>query len=290
MKPTNNHKKIVYLLLLALALIITIICGFIKFGPAASKNEATKEISNPQKIVQADFIDLSKIYSISKFRSGEGHDFSGGGETCRSMKHYFNSQIDPTVKMDKAADGRSIPPRPDGIHDIDIFSPVDGVITDITSERLPVGEQVYIRPDSAKEYTIRLFHIYKSDGITKGTKIKAGQKIGVISGYSTTDISVEIGRGNYISYFEIMPDSIFSKYQQRGASSRDDFIISKSYRDAHPIPCNQAKGGDQSFNYPPGYDHEADVLRLSGYVKPDYSAIKKGQTNCGNNCSGNKNN
>ena len=39
------------------------------------------------KIASADFIDLDKIGHISRFRSGKGHDYPDGYETCRSMKH-----------------------------------------------------------------------------------------------------------------------------------------------------------------------------------------------------------
>lgn len=237
------------------------------------------DVNNPPQFIQHDFIDLAQIYSISKYRSGEGHDFSGNGETCRSMKHYFTPQIDTTIKPQKAADGRSIPPQPDGKTDINIYSPVDGKIIDIQSERLPVGEQIYIRPDNAKDFTIRLFHVYKVDGVKKGVSVKAGQKIGVISKYSATDISVEGGRYQFVSYFQVMPDSIFAAYQARGLKSRDEVIISRAYRDAHPIPCNQDDKSDQAFNYPDGYNHEADSVYLSGYIKPDYTLQRQGEHN-----------
>ena len=94
--------------------------------------------------IEADFIDLDKIYSISKFRSGSGHDFSGNGETCRSMKHYFNTQ-DTRGKMLAYDRGNGIPPKPDGINDINIYSPVSGKIVAVESEQMPIGEQIYIR-------------------------------------------------------------------------------------------------------------------------------------------------
>lgn len=255
--------------------------GFLAFNilkPKASLGVKV-DVNNPPKFIQADFIDLSKIYTISKFRSAEGHDFSGNGETCRSMKHYFTPQIDVTIKPQKAADGRTIPPQPDGVHDINIYSPVDGVITDIAQERFPVGEQIYIQPSNAKEFTVRLFHVYKADGIKKGATLKAGQKIGVISGYSATDIAIEGGRDQYVSYFQVLPDNLFAAYQARGAKNRGDLIISREYRDAHAVPCNQDRKGDQSFSYPAGYDHEADNFYLTGYIKPDYSSQQQGQHN-----------
>jgi len=280
-KVSSNQNGFTHWLIVIFILMVAAVAGFFAFNFVKEKTGlgVKVDVNNPPKFVQADFIDLSKIYSISKFRSGEGHDFSGNGETCRSMKHYFTPQVDVTIKPEKAEDGRSIPPKPDGVHDIDIFSPVDGKITDITSERLPVGEQIYIEPTNAADFTIRLFHIYKIDGLKKGMTVKAGQKIGVISGYSATDISVEGGRYQFVSYFQVMPEDIFSAYQKRGATSRDDFIISKAYRDTHPIPCNQDDKGDQAFYYPEGYDHEADDFYLSGYIKPDYTKAQEGQHN-----------
>src|SRR3990172_12685802 len=102
--------------------------------------------SLPQ-FIEADFIDLSRIYSISKFRSGSGHDFSKGkGETCRSMKHYFNTKWSENGQKLRDANN-NIPPGPDGKTDISIFSPVDGKIISVQKERTPIGEQIYIRPD-----------------------------------------------------------------------------------------------------------------------------------------------
>ncbi len=275
----------VHWLILAVVAIIVVIAGVFVYRTLREKAGlgVKVDVNNPPQFIQADFIDLSKIYSISKYRSGEGHDFSGNGETCRSMKHYFTPQVDVTIKPEKSADGRSLPPQPDGQHDIDIFSPVDGKITDIQSERMPIGEQIYIEPTNAKDFTVRLFHIYKVDGIKKGMTVKAGQKIGVISGYSATDISVEGGRYQFVSYFQVMPDSLFANYQKRGAQSRSDFIFSKEYRDAHPIPCNQDDKGDQAFYYPEGYDYDADDFHLSGYIKPDYKKAQEGQHDTNSN-------
>lgn len=282
----NNKQQQGFAHWIALVAVLVIIAavGVFAFGAIQEKTGIgiKVDVNNPPKFIQADFIDLSKIYSISKYRSGQGHDFSGNGETCRSMKHYFHPQEDPNVKMEKASDGRSIPPQPDGVHDIAIYSPVDGKIIDIASERLPVGEQIYIEPTSAKDFTIRLFHVYKVDGITTGSTVKAGQKIGVISGYSTTDISVEGGKDQFVSYFQIMPDTIFAEYKKRGATSRDDFIISRAYRDAHPIPCDHGNDSGQAFHYPNDYDYTAENFYLSGYVKPDYSHVQEGQHNLTN--------
>jgi hypothetical protein len=227
--------------------------------------------NNLPKFIQADFVDLSKIYSISKFRSGEGHDFSGGGETCRSMKHYFTPLYDP------AADAyiyqhNGIPKPPDGsADDIAIFSPVDGTITDVGEEHTPIGKQISVVADKAPDFKIRLFHIYLKNGIGAGSHVTAGERIGSIGKNQGTDIAVQIGtlpwNEEYVSYFDVMPDSFFASYQKRGATSRSDFIFTREYRDAHPIRCQGEP--DQKFIYPEGYDHTADDMHLSGYVQPN---------------------
>jgi len=235
--------------------------------------------NNLPQFIKADFIDLSKIYSISKFRSGEGHDFSGGGETCRSMKHYFTPQYDPAAQYTKDAEGKGLPPKPDGKTDIPIYSPVDGRIQGISEEHTPIGKQISIRPASASQFNIRLFHVYPSEGIKMFSKVTAGQQIGVIGKNQGTDIAVEIGgpwHQTFVSYFEVMSDSVFAAYTARGATSRNDFIITQAYRDAHPLQCANDKS--EAFIYPANYDHTVDDFHLSGYVMPD-----NGQTNAAQN-------
>jgi len=217
------------------------------------------------QFIQADFIDLDRIYSISKFRSGSGHDFSGNGEQCRSMKHYFNTQ-DTREKMMLFEQGRGIPPKPDGKHDINVYSPVDGKIVDIQTEQMPIGEQVYIRPASNSNYTVRLFHVYLLGDIKEGSKVSAGQKIGVISQYQNTDIAIMAGGfgSNFVSYFDVMPDSVFAKYRERGVRSRDELIIAKEARDADPLKCN-----GETFVRENNSNDSRDFIFLSGYMNPN---------------------
>ena len=186
---------------------------------------------NVPKFITHDFIDLARVTTISKFRSGAGHDYSDPGEPCRSMKHYF--QPGTRIPIDPAT---YKPQEPF----INIYSPVDGIITEIGDEGFRVGKQIHIAPVQNPEYTIRIFHTYPV-GIKRDSKVSAGQKIGYIGDHQGTDIAVEATSNfkhkNY-SYFEAMTDEVFSNYITRGAKSRDDFIFSKEYRDAHPFSCN----------------------------------------------------
>lgn len=211
------------------------------------------DTSNLPRFIQADWIDLSRIGSISKFRSGSGHDFSGNGETCRSMKHYFNViRTETDQKLVDQYQGFSPPFSLEGA--IPIFSPVDGKITAVEEENSQMGQQVYIQPQSYRDYTVRLFHIFLLDGYAKGRTVKAGEKIGHIGRIQNTDIAVNLGGlggRRFVSYFQVMPDAVFAKYQALGIKSREELIITKEYRDAHPLACN----GEQ---FSQNYDSESD--------------------------------
>ena len=136
---------------------------------------------NVPKFITHDFIDLERVTAISKFRSGGGHDYSDSDETCRSMKHYFQP-------------GSRVPIDPDTYTPqepfINIYSPVDGIITAIDNEGFKVGKQIHIEPFSNPEYTIRIFHTYLV-GIKRDSVVKAGQKIGYIGDHQGTDIAIK---------------------------------------------------------------------------------------------------
>lgn len=261
-------KKHWWKVLLAIFVISIGAAAIVVFQPFAERFDE----SNPPKFIQADFIELDNIFSISKFRSGAGHDFSGSsGETCRSMKHYFNVQQSETLwRQMEAYSQTGIFPDPDPATAIKIFSPVDGKITAIKSEQRPIGQQIWIKPSSHPQVTIRLFHIYPLPNVTKGMKVRAGEQIGTIGAYQNTDIAVQTGIGwnvHFYSYFSVMPDTIFSTYQARGVKERSDLLISKEYRDAHPLECN----GEQ---FAQNYDSVApdeQYVRLSGYKEIKYT-------------------
>ncbi|MCL5410902.1 MAG: hypothetical protein M1324_03580 [Patescibacteria group bacterium] len=267
--------------IIAATIIILLIAGaafyYFKNGKKLTNNldEGKKNEVDLSQLIQADFIDLDKIAMISKFRSGSGHDFSGNGETCRSMKHYFAPPYNQAGD-ELRSKNNGMPPGPDGKTDISIFSPVDGKITGVQKEQTPIGEQIYIEPDSTSKFTIRLFHIYLDPGIKKGSTLKAGQKIGVIGQYSSTDIAIQESswnkKGKYYSYFEAMPDDIFSKYQAKGIKSREELIFTKEYRDANPLQCN---GEQFSISYDSD-PNSGNYVYLSGYNPSDYSSSGSG--------------
>jgi hypothetical protein len=175
------------------------------------------------KFVDTNYIELSKIYRISKFRSSVGHDYSDFTESCRNMKHYFQ----PSGGVDWST--------------VKIYCPVSGTITRVEDEEY--GTKVEIMSDEYPAFRFQIFHITLATTRTVNEKIEAGAYLGTHIGSVTySDISVIVNdptkQGRMVSYFDVITDKVFSEYQSRGISLRSDLIISKALRDANPLTCS----------------------------------------------------
>lgn len=174
------------------------------------------------KIVTVDYIELSKIYRISKFRSSEGHDYSDAFESCRSMKHYFN----PKGNVDWST--------------IKVFSPVNGTVSRMFDEW--AGTQVQIRSRAYPAFYFIIFHINLNSPLNVGDTVMAGHQLGTHIGSQTmSDIAVGVNTPwgwKLVSYFDVMGDTLFQSYRARGVSTRSGAIILKSVRDADSLTCN----------------------------------------------------
>jgi hypothetical protein len=183
----------------------------------------------PPRILDSNYIDLSKIGRISRFRSAIGHSYTNdtGEETCRSMKHYYEPK--PTV------DATSI----------DIYAPTAGTIAGIRMDGR--GFQIRMIPRDLPVLSVLLFHVNPNPGLVPGTWVESGEHLGRhVSPFTMSDISMSIGPkqgGILISYFETMTDAVFAQYQARGVPSRQAAIITREARDADPVPCV----GEQQF-------------------------------------------
>jgi hypothetical protein len=174
------------------------------------------------KFINNDFIELSKVIRISKFRSGTGHNYSDEFESCRSMKHYYS--LDTTW-------------APTNNFISNIYSPVKGEIVKTEEENNDIRHQIWIKADEYPAFSIVLFHVNISNSIKLGNKVDAGEIIGTVTG---TDIAVQVNTPEglrFISYFDVVTDDVFTQYQNRGINNRNDLIISKEIRDANPIQC-----------------------------------------------------
>lgn len=255
---------------IALILITLLLIDLIVFKPLINF-DPTKI---PHDLITSSFIDFDRVYAISQFRSGAGHDYSNGswnGETCRSMKHYFNM----THSSVNNRPVRSLPTENDP--NIRIYAPFDGRITVADPEH--IGTQVHISSDKYPSYRVRIFHMDLLDGYKVGSKVTAGEQIGIIGPKDGTDFSVEattITLGAvYLSYFETMTDQVFEPYSKMGFK-REDFVISKEYRDAQPFLCggvqtNSLNKEKETFQHSKNRDSTQDFVffKADPYPMPD---------------------
>ena len=181
------------------------------------------------KFVRTDYIELSEIQKISRFRSAEGHSYSDDFEQCRSMKHYYCPLGgDP---------GQAHTPS---WATIDIHSPVGGTISRVFEEW--AGTQIQIKSAGYPAFYFIIFHVAVANTFTVGDVVAAGQLLGSHFGDQTmSDIAVGVatpGGWKLVSYFDVLTDSLFQSYQAAGVSSRDALIISREARDADPLTCS----------------------------------------------------
>lgn len=175
------------------------------------------------KFVGTNYIELDKIYRISKFRSSVGHDYSDAFEQCRSMKHYF----EPKSTLDWTT--------------VKIYSPVTGKITRVEQEW--AGTKIEIASDDYPAFRFSIFHINTAKQYNLDDQVVAGEQLGNQIGSQTmSDISVIVNdpthQGRMVSYFDVLTDAVFTKYQNRGVNNRSDLMITKTLRDANPLTCS----------------------------------------------------
>ncbi|HLE49032.1 MAG TPA: hypothetical protein VI819_03315 [Patescibacteria group bacterium] len=283
-KP-NNRWILIVILIPLLIFFLFVLKGIVK-DIAQLKQEKFQEAEktvdeeppidpdNPSKFIQTDFVELDKVYSISKFRSGMGHDYSYlSGETCRSMKHYFSTYDDkqPNYKYE----GLSIEnfPTPTLENDVKIFTPVDGFL-DFDDSGVSYNQELRVAPSAYPNISIEFQHVQRAPNVNKG-KVKAGELIGLVLANQSFDLAIQtdiieqgVKKIGYISYFAAMPDNVFTKYQARGVKNRGDLIITRKYRDTHPLNCRS----DQGFfakDYLSVDGRPAHIFDLTGFKEMD---------------------
>ncbi len=216
-----------------------------------------------------DYIDLSNVVAISKFRSGAGHPFVDEYEAPdRSMKNYIQ-----TLPFPSGSSGTDT--------DVDVFAPTSGKIVSIEAEGriLSTGEhqgyQVHIVPDGYPMFEVRLFHVNVSPSVSVGSDVRTGEFLGYADMRESapgSDIAVAGIFGEAPEYpdrppewlsrypdrgiklfspFDFMTDALFGEYLLRGVHDRNDFVISKLFRDAHPADFIGFDPDDWVFLTPP---------------------------------------
>jgi hypothetical protein len=220
----KSENSLIVLSLIFLSLMMALLLGCSK---KSEKTETPTDIwdidkNGIPKFVSTNYIELSKIYRISKFRSSVGHDYSDAFEHCRSMKHYF----EPFAEIDWTT--------------IKIFSPVSGKITRVDEEW--AGTKIEIVSDAYPAFRFSIFHINQIVQHHIDDLVLSGEQLGTHIGSQTmSDISIIVNdptkQGRMISYFDVITDDLFNEYSNRGVSNRTEMIIPKAFRDANPLTC-----------------------------------------------------
>ena len=241
----KHRRKWLAVAAIPLILVIILALIFLKFMNPIFSFDSTKVPSITDNPVQ-----LDQIFAISYFRSNAGHDYSYGawdGETCRSMKHYFNFS-------QSQQNGRPLRSTPGpGESNINIYAPFDGKIIANRSEHTPIGTQVHIASNQNLSYYVRLFHIDLLPSLKVGDKVKSGQLVGTIGPKDGMDVSYEanykFGKVVYLSIFDRMTTRAFAPYAKLGFRP-GDFVLSRQGADAKGYQCN----GEQFVNNGQGVD------------------------------------
>jgi hypothetical protein len=206
-------------------------------APRSVAAQPVKSAAALPEFVTANYIDLSRIGRISRFRSAAGHDFSDDVEHCRSMKHYYwPNGGDP---------GQAHQPS---WTTIPVYAPTAGTINRLMPEW--AGTQVWIQPTTAPTFTVRIFHVLVASSLHEGDRVAAGGPLGTHASDETmSDVAVEAalpsGGRRLVSYFDVMDAATFQAYSARGLADPSTAIISRAARDADPLTCN----GDTFVNH-----------------------------------------
>lgn len=229
------------------------LCGALLLGVLFSVPSAS---AHPT-LVSSPLTDLALIEEISKFRSGAGHDFSydasfpfgasDATEPASSMKHY----LAPYSAW--SGDSSTVP----------VYAPFAGEIVRVTEEGsgASANKRIEIESSTDSAYMLILFHIDLDDDYPQilndwpielwpshqpddssyvTTTVAAGDLLGYADMRSAHDFDVAVlwtdtdGSRYWVSYFDLVPDSLFEAYEERGAT-RSDMTISKADRIATPV-------------------------------------------------------
>jgi hypothetical protein len=202
------------------------------------------------RFVNTNYIDLTKIAQLTKFRSSAGHDYADNFETCRSMKHYFIAPDETTA----------------------IVAPVAGTVTNVFAEWS--GTQVQITAADQPAFTFVLFHVNLGKPLSVGEFVAEGQILGTHSGLETySDIAVRVDTAagmRLVSYFATLTDTAFAPFQARGIASREQMIFTREERDAAPYRCS----GENFTSLAAPAD--MDYVSLTGNAPPTAALLIEG--------------
>lgn len=236
-------------------ILLVILCLISQFAPDKPPEDF---------IITHNFVDLSQVNRLTKYRACAGHQTVDqySDEPISNMQHYINA--DPRIDPGQ----------------IKIFAPFDGYVLGDAPNTMADG--ITMIPKSGipwwpfNQWRINFPHTYVLPEFQNPPihEVKAGDIIGYVNslgryGQRNFGTQVRVGvlaippmfkNGNgepfkkIDSVFNYMSDEVFAEYQVAisGLENREDFIISKEYRLAHP--CKFKEGGPSFSDNPPYFE------------------------------------
>jgi hypothetical protein len=182
-----------------------------------------------QKLIETAFFDLGQYAAVSKFRSCEGHDFSGlnvqgESESGRSMKHYLQARSDLVGSTGKLA----------------VRAPFDGRIEMLEPDQR--GHRLGIVSAAHPNWMLLFFHTDPASGLELGSTVKVGQTVGygnLAGGSENFDVTLKWSPGGnsqqerWDSPILHLTDSVAADFARHGLTP-DTLVVGKSVRDASP--------------------------------------------------------
>lgn len=196
-----------------------------------------------QQFIVAHPFDPAQVAALSKFRSCAGHDYRGPMVTTgriesspRSLKHYVN--VKPEYRGTTDA--------------VSVFAPFDGKISVVDDDLGgPGDQQVWLSPAAVnpaipRQWQFIFFHISLDPSLRKGSKVTAGQRIGVANlargperATDNFDIAMKftrpLRRPALDAVFHHTAPELLAEYARLGVTP-EDLIIPEEYRDARDCP------------------------------------------------------
>jgi len=275
-------------------------------------DDSTVSFSSHPKLVTAEFTDLSMIDSISKFRSGAGHDFSydeifqhdgvyfgatDSSEPDSSMKHYY-APIE-AYKGDQST--------------VPIYAPFDGTITRVSEEVWEddtsiANKRIEITSTEDPSYIVVIFHVnlddrypqslndwpaevwwnhYPDDTSYVSDVVSAGELLGYADmrgDRHNFDVAIlhEVSPTEkyWLSMFELMEPWVRDTHYVRGHTGSGvlatDFTFTKSYREANIVEWG-AYNEEDWVQFPPSW-REATVSNGTEFMSQDCTPLNMGDT------------
>ena len=247
LSPYPRLLRIAKWIVLVPAGLVILISAVSQFAPA----EPPKDF-----LITHNFVDLSQVLRLSKYRACAGHQTIAQytDEPVSNMQHYIT--IDPRIESSQ----------------MNIYAPFDGYV--LADAPNTMADGITMIPGSGvpwwpfNQWRINFPHtrVLPEFENPPMQKVKAGALVGHATdpGYRRgTQVRVGViaippmfknGNGEPFkkldSVFRYMTDDVFAEYQAAipGLTSREDMIIPRSWREAHP--CEFIDGGPYfAFSY-----------------------------------------